>query len=67
MSGSPDRDTRLSELRVAIDTWAVARIAQLTTIVASQKKIIDARGTPAQSASSVGASIVATSLKEFTG
>lgn len=67
MSGSSDRAARLTALVTALNAWATVRIQQINDTVASQQKMIAARGTAAQSATDAGTSIVANRLSEFTG
>lgn len=67
MSASTDRAARLNDLILAVDKWAKARTAFTNKIIASQKKLLDARGQPTQSAVDAASTVVVDQLKEFTG
>lgn len=67
MPGSSDRTARLDALVKLVGQWSDLRINQIALTVASQKKMLAARGSPAHSAFEVANTVVVTALKEFTG
>ena len=66
MSAESDRLSRLDALVSDVTAWAAKSADKVAKIIASQKKILDARGSPSQSASTVAKSVVVEQLKEFT-
>jgi len=67
MAGPVSRSDRLSALITAIDQWYAARVVHINRMIASQKKLLAARGSPTKNASDKAVSVVVTELKEFTG
>ena len=66
MSGSSgNRTDRLTALQQALDTWCAKQTENVQKIIASQKKILDARGSPSAAANKGAQTVVVDQLSDF--